>query len=142
MEINLKRLHKDARIPTYGTIDSACLDLYAVEDTTFALGEVKYIECGWIFEIPKEHYVTIHARSGLACKKQLVLLNSTAIIDSDYRGPIRTYFKNIGNNTLAIRKGDRYAQMALHKRIYVLFNEVDKVGITDRNTGGFGSTGK
>ncbi len=142
MVIKLKRLHKNAKIPTYATDGSACLDLYCTKDISFALGEVKFIDSGWIFEIPYDYYVTIHPRSGLACKQQLILLNSTAIIDSDYRGPIKTYFKNIGNNTILLKKGDRYAQMALHQRIYTQFEEVDTLTNTVRSSGGFGSTGR
>ncbi len=143
MKIKLKRLHPDAKMPTHGTEDSACADLYAIEDITFHSGDVKCIRSGWAFEIPKGYYVEIYPRSGLACKKQLIILNSPCIIDSDYRGEVYTYMRYIGGFFIpTIKKGDRYAQMILKKCIYTTFKEVNELSETERNAGGFGSTGR
>jgi dUTP pyrophosphatase len=142
MEIKLKRLHKDAKVPTYGTERSAYLDLYAVEDVMLSPGETKVIRSGWAFEIPELHYVDVLPRSGLACKKGIISLNSVGIIDSDYRGEILTTMRNLGEDPVLIAKGDRYAQMAIKRSIYTTFREVDELTPTERGSGGFGSTGK
>ena len=142
MEIKFKRLHKDAKSPTYGTEDSAAVDLYAVEDVTIRYGDIKIIRSGWAMEIPKGYYVEVYNRSGLASKKQLVIISSR-IIDSDYRGELFSHIKNIGNiSVVNIRKGDRYAQMMLKKKINIEFEEVDKLSETSRGIYGFGSTGE
>jgi dUTP pyrophosphatase len=48
----------------------------------------------------------------------------------------------MGQSDLIIDKGDRIAQMCL-KLVHIMdFVEVDKLSNTERNTGGFGSTGK
>ena len=141
VEIKLKRLHKDAKIPTYGTEDSACVDLYAIEDYTFHPGGLKRIHSGWSCEIPKGYYVEVYNRSGMASKKQLVIVSSR-VIDADYRGEIFTPIKNIGDTVQIINKGDRFAQMLLKKRIYMVFEEVAELTPTNRGSGGFGSTGK
>ena len=140
MKIKLKRLHKDAIIPTYAHPWDAGLDLYAVEDVTLRPGEIKRIQSGWAFEIPKGCYVEVYNRSGLASKKQVVIVSSR-IIDSTYRGEIFTPMKNIGNQIISIRKKDRYAQIILKERIYVVFEEVEELNETGRGAGGFGSTG-
>lgn len=140
MEIKLKRLHEDAIVPTYATDGSACVDLYAVEDYVFYPGELKFIRSGWACEIPKEYYIEVHNRSGVAYKKQLIIVSSR-IIDEDYTGEISTPVKNIGNTTESINKGDRFAQMILKKRIFMSFKEVEELTPTSRGSGGFGSSG-
>ena len=142
MKIKLKRLHKDAVIPTYGTKSSACLDLYAVEDVTFRSGDTKRIRSGWAFEIPEGHYVEIMPRSGLAIKNDLIMPNSPGIVDSDYRGEIFVYMKFLRENwQFNIKKGDRFAQMKIKRSITMEFEEVEELDATDRGSGGFGSTG-
>jgi len=142
MLIKLKRLHKDAKVPTRGTMFSAASDLYAVEDVELSPGNVGILSCGWAFEIPPDYYVEIVPRSGLACKKEVIILNSPCIIDSDYRGEIKTYAKNVGTELVKIKVGERYAQMILKKVLYTVFNEINELSKTNRGSGGFGSTGK
>lgn len=142
MKIKLKRLHKDAIIPTYGTKSSACLDLYAVEDVTFRSGDTKRIRSGWAFEIPEGYYVEIMPRSGLSIKNDLIMPNSPGIVDSDYRGEIFVYMKFLKENwQFNIRKGDRFAQMQIKRSITMEFEEVEELDETGRGSGGFGSTG-
>ena len=142
MEIKLLKLDANAIVPTYGSPGAAGLDLYAVEDVLVRPGVVRYIRSGWAFGIPDGYQVTIVPRSGLACKKQVIILNSPCVIDSDYRGEIYTVMKNIGKESVLIKKGDRYAQMSLHRAIYVDFEIVDRLDKTERGKGGFGSTGR
>jgi dUTP pyrophosphatase len=142
MKIKLKRLHKDAKIPTYAHKDDACADLYAVEDITIRPGEVGCVRSGWALEFPTGYYMEIRPRSSLACKKQLMILNSPSTIDSPYRGDLLTYMKNIGTNIVSIRKHDRYAQIMVKKVIPMNFEEVEELNKTSRGTSGFGSTGR
>lgn len=142
MKIKLHKLDEDAITPIYGSDGAACLDLYAVDDVIIRAGAVRYVRSGWAFAIPNGYEVQIYPRSGLACKKQLIILNSPCIIDSDYRGEIYTYMKNVGDESVMIRKGDRYAQMSLRKSIYTEFEVVDELEDTERGEGGFGSTGR
>lgn len=142
MKIKLKRLHKDAKVPTYGTKNSACLDLYAVEDVIFRSGDTMCIRSGWAFEIPEGYYVEVMPRSGLSIKNSLIMPNSPGIVDSDYRGEIFVYMKFLrGNGRFNIQKGDRFAQMLIKKSILVEFEEAEELNETDRGAGGFGSTG-
>lgn len=142
INIKLKRLHKDAKVPTYAHCDDACADLYAIEDVVFRPGDVKYIRSGFAMEIPRGYSIQIYPRSGMACKSQLIKLNSPGIIDSTYRGELFTCMKNLSNNIVSIKKGDRYAQMFLVENIKMYFEEVNELNETDRGAGGFGSTGK
>ncbi len=141
MDIKLKKLHKDAIIPTYGTKDSACVDLYAVEDIIIRTGDVRWIRSGLAVEIPTGHYIEMYNRSSMAGKKQLVIVSSR-VIDSDYRGEIFAPIKNIGDMHHTIRKGDRFAQIMIKKTIKMNFIEVDELTNTERGEGGFGHTGR
>jgi len=142
MNIKIKKLDESAVIPTYGSEGAACLDLYAVKDLDIRPNEVACVHSGLSIAIPTGYEVRVMPRSGLACKKQLIILNSPGVIDSDYRGEICVYMKNISDDIVTIQSGDRYAQMSLRKSIYVTFEVVDDLDDTVRGDGGFGSTGR
>lgn len=142
MNIKLKKLHENAVVPTRGTNFAAALDLYSIEDVDIYPGSVERLSCGWAFEIPEGYYVEIVPRSGLACKKEVIILNSPCTIDSDYRGEVLTYVKNISLDLVKIKAGDRYAQLMLKEIIPIDFIEVGELSSTERGIGGFGSTDK
>jgi dUTP pyrophosphatase len=141
MKIKLKKLHIDAKIPTYATDEAAAVDLYAVENVIIRPGHIKWVRSGLAVEMPSGYYMEAYNRSGNAAKRQLVIISSR-VIDADYRGEIFAPIKNIGRDVQSIYKGDRFAQMILKKRIYTTFEEVDDLSDTERSDGGFGSTGK
>ena len=73
MKINIKKLNKNAIIPTYGSEYAAGADLYACVE-----GEVEIkphttavIPTGVALELPLGYAGLIYARSGLATKKGL-----------------------------------------------------------------------
>lgn len=89
--------------------------------------------------------VKIYPRSGLASKHGITLLNSVGVIDNHYTGEIMGMFINLSNNLFSsytIMPGERVAQLIVEKRLDVDLIQVEKVKETDRNDGGFGSTGK
>jgi len=146
MKVRIKKLHKDAKIPTYATDGSAAVDLYAIEDYTFRFKEfVKFVRSGISIEMPKGYYAEIYNRSGLASNKELIILSSR-VIDNDYRGEIMLPMKLIANIpdgwVTVIKKGDRIAQMIIKKYEKIEFEEVNELSETDRGDGGFGSSGK
>ena len=141
MKTKLKKLHKDAIIPTYGTEDSACVDLYAVEDVSLKVGELKFLRTGWSMEIPSGYYIELFNRGSMSAKHQLVIISSR-VCDADYRGEYYIPLKNIGNSDKVIRKGDRIAQMMIKKVIKMEFEEVEELSETERGAGAFGHTGQ
>jgi len=145
INIKLKRLHKDAKIPIYATNRSVAVDLYSIEDYFIRPNKVMRLRTGIAIEMPKDYYAEIYNRSGLASKKELVIISSR-IIDNDYRGEIIIPMKLIANIpglwVVKINKGDRIAQMIIKRYEEIEFEEVDELSETDRGSGGFGSTGK
>jgi len=144
MQIKLKKLHKDAKVPTYGTEDAAAVDLYTVEDYHIKAGKVIWLRTGIAIEIPQGYYAEVYNRSGMAAKREIIIVSSR-VIDSDYRGEVMVPVKLIADIPkrfgAPIKKGDRIAQMMVKKSIHISFEEVDKLSETYRGAGGFGSTG-
>ena len=143
MKVKIKKLHKDAIIPTYATEGSACVDLYTIEDYIFKPNEfVKFVRFGISIEIPEGYYGEIYNRSGLSAKKEIVIISS-GIIDCDYRGELFIPMRLIADiPVVSIKKGDRVAQLIIKKYEKIDFKEVVDLNSTKRGFGGFGSTGK
>lgn len=99
MEIKIKKLHENAIVPTYGSKDAACFDLYAVEDTCIIPGQTKILSTGLAFEVPDGYCMKIYPRSGISARTTLIMPNSCGIIDADYRGEVRVILRNIGQMT-------------------------------------------
>lgn len=62
-------------------------------------------------------------------------------IDSDYRGCLGVIINN-QDEEFIIPRGTRIAQLTFYKVEDVEFEEVEELTQTERNDGGFGSTGK
>ena len=89
LDIKIKRLNKNAMIPTRSSKGSAGYDLYACLDCDKI--EIKphtniKIGTGIALEVPVGYFAGIFARSGIATKQSLRPANCVGIIDSDYRG--------------------------------------------------------
>lgn len=131
---------KDVFIPEYKTPGSSGMDLMASEDCMLVANGVLAVPTNLSVEIPIGYEIQIRPRSGLALKNGVTVLNSPGTIDSDYRGEIKIILYNTKNCGFQITKGDRIAQMVLAKVEKMELYE-DKLSETDRNSGGFGSTG-
>lgn len=141
MILKIKKVHPDAVIPTYAKSGDACMDLTAVGIFSDDYGNYCY-NTGLSFEIPDGWEIEIRPRSSNT-KKDLVMLNSPATIDSGYRGEVVLKFRPLHHgilvNTYSI--GDRIAQMKVNKVEEVIIKEVEELNESERGDGGFGSTG-
>ncbi|MEI6578415.1 MAG: dUTP diphosphatase, partial [Eubacteriales bacterium] len=82
------------------------------------------------------------ARSGLAIKHGIGLLNGVGVIDSDYRGEICVGLVNQFDETYQITPGERIAQMIVMPVSLLPVLEAESLDETERGSGGFGSTGR
>lgn len=144
MQVNIKKLSPDAKIPSYGSAEAAGADLYALteENVIIENGQTKLIHTGIAMEIPKGYVGLIYARSGLATKKGLAPANKVGVIDSDYRGEIMVALHNHSGISQTVENGERIAQIVLTPYLSASFCETDDLSDTERGEGGFGSTGK
>ena len=143
-KVEVKKLNKNAKLPTYGTEFSAGADIYALIDgdsVTIAPGETKMISTGLAFAIPEGLVGLIFARSSLGAKRGLAPANKVGVIDSDYRGEVHVALHNHSLIPQTVENGERIAQMLLVPYYSAVFSETDELGETSRGEGGFGSTG-
>lgn len=87
----------------------------------------------------------IYPRSGLAAKNGITLMNSVGVIDKDYLGEVKVCLFNSSDEPFTVKKGMRIAQGVINNEDTFKFTEVSEEGFnlfqTERNSGGFGSTG-
>jgi dUTP pyrophosphatase len=142
LEVKIRLLSKEAKVPKYQTEGSAGFDLSSVEDIEIGSGEVVLVSTGLACELPNGFELQLRPRSGLALKHGITLLNSPATIDSDYRGEIKVILINHGKESFKISVGDRIAQGVISKVEKADFQKVSLLSESDRGDSGFGSTGK
>lgn len=130
-------------LPRYETQGSAGMDLKAFIEETIALkpGERILVPTGIALELPEGYEAQIRARSGIAIKWGVGLINGVGTIDSDYRGEIKVPLINLGEKPFIINSGDRIAQMVVAKYERVEWEHVKSLNESDRGEGGFGHTG-
>lgn len=143
-KIRLKFLSKNAKMPSYGSEEAAGADLYACisEAMTVKPGETVWIPTGIALELPKGYAGLIYARSSMGTKRGLAPANKVGVIDSDYRGEICVVLYNHSTEQQTVEPDERIAQLLITPVITPGFNVVDALSDTQRDAGGFGSTGK
>lgn len=91
--------------------------------------------------VPEGYYLEVNPRSSLGFKQDIMLANTTGVIDCHYRGELMVALHNNSNEYRTICDGDRVVQCMLKKVEDVENVEVEELDETDRGTGGFGSSG-
>lgn len=139
------RIGAEFPLPRYETADAAGLDLRACinEPMTIQPGETQLIPTGISIYIANPHIAAvILPRSGLGHKHGIVLGNLVGLIDADYQGPLMVSCWNRGQAAYTVQPGDRMAQLVFLPIVRAEFNLVNEFAVTERGTGGFGSSGK
>jgi dUTP pyrophosphatase len=138
INVNIKKLYPDAKLPYKKSIFDAGSDLYVhrFEDC----GQYIKIYTGIAIEPDQSYYFFLANRSS-TFKKGLMLYNNLGIIDQNYRGEIiATMYKT--DDYEGIKVGDRLVQLVPQRQINTTFIEVNELSETDRNEKGFGSSGQ
>lgn len=141
----VRRLRESAKLPFRATEGSAGMDLYACIDSpvTLGAGEKAVIPTGIAIELPSAELAAfVFARSGLAIKHGIGLLNGVGVIDSDYRGEICVGVINQLAEPYTIAPDERIAQLVIMPVSLINPVEAQSLDDTARGEGGFGSTGK
>ncbi|MDQ6663999.1 MAG: dUTP diphosphatase [Acidobacteriota bacterium] len=143
MIVKLQRLSPAASPPEYahGPSEDAGLDLRSIERVTLSPGIPRQVPTGIAIELPPGYEAQVRPRSGLALRHAITMPNSPATIDPGYRGEIRVILLNLGKEPYEIHPGDRIAQMVVARYETVEWEETD-LAVSQRGTGGFGSSGR
>lgn len=144
-EINIKIINQSNNpLPAYATAGSSGMDLRAFIEVPVEMKPLErvFVPTGIFIELPEGYEAQVRPRSGLALKHGITCLNSPGTVDSDYRGEIKVILINLSNEIQVIHPSDRIAQMIIQKVERAVWTETVAINITERNTGGFGHTGK
>lgn len=134
---------RDLPLPEYCSQGASGMDLYAAIHESILLqpGEWKLISTGVRISLPPGYEAQVRPRSGLALRHGIGILNAPGTIDSDYRGVVSVILMNFGNAPFSIHRGDRIAQLVITRVTRAQWVESPELDETERNSGGFGSTG-
>ena len=139
IEVKIKKLHQDAKVPIYKKTQAAGFDIYSTEEVLLKANSTTKVPTGIALEIPHGFYLRIEDRSGMAAKG---IHKIGGIVDSDYRGEVFVVLHNTTDQDYQIEKHDRIAQGILTPISQADFHETSRLSETQRGAGGFGSTGK
>ena len=136
-----KKLSDNAIMPSRKRSTDACLDICSIADITLLPHEITTVRTGIALVVPPGYYYTIEGRSGF-WKHGIVPCRG--IIDSGYSGEVLIAMANHNNTSFLIAAGDRFAQLAMHRFIFVDIVEVEETDQSygDRGVAGHGSSGK
>lgn len=167
IRIPYEKCHEAAKEPAYAHITDSGMDVYALEDITFAPGEQKIVPIGIKVALPAGYELQVRPKSGLSSKTKLRIANAPGTIDAGYRDEIGIIIENIDplikdinfdfnddgsvninsmsilyGNAYTIGKGQKFAQLVLSEVPKATLFEVEKVSeIGEDRGGGWGSTG-
>jgi dUTP pyrophosphatase len=140
--LRVQRLDPRARLPTRAYPGDAGLDLYALDHHLIEPGARLSVATGVAVEIPDGQAGLVLPRSGLAARNGIALVNAPGLIDAGYRGEVRVLLLNTDSaETFAVAAGDRIAQLVLVRIELPAVEEVAELAVSERGSGGFGSSG-
>jgi dUTP pyrophosphatase len=145
MRVPLTRLAHGAGLPlpAYATEHAAGMDLVAAvaAPVTLAPGARALIPTGIAIALPPGVEAQVRARSGLALRHGIGVLNAPGTIDADYRGEIGVILVNHGEAPFVVERGARIAQLVIARHETIAWEEVERLPESGRGARGFGSTG-
>ncbi len=142
MDLPVKRLRPEARLPERAYPDDAAFDLHAALDIVIAPLRRAVVPTGIALGLPRGVAALTLPRSGLAARHGITIVNAPGLIDPGYRGEIRVILLNTDpDEPFQVHVGDRIAQLLLVNLRDASLVEVDELGDTSRGAQGFGSSG-
>ena len=141
--VKFKRHSGDVILPDYATSGAAGMDITAHIDNEVILAPFarEAIATGFSMQLPHGYEAQIRPRSGLALRHGVTVANAPGTIDSDYRGEVAVILINLSQQDFTITSGMRIAQMVIAPVTHCHPDDASHLDISDRGTGGFGSTG-
>jgi dUTP pyrophosphatase len=142
MSLRVRRVDPRAVLPTRAYPGDAGLDLYALDDAELGPGERASVRTGIAVQIPEGHAGLVLPRSGLARRHGISVVNAPGLIDAGYRGEVEVLLLNTDRSTpFSIAAGDRIAQLVIVGVHAPQVLEVQELALSERGSGGFGSSG-
>lgn len=140
MNLKIKKIHNDAKLPSYAHEGDAGLDIFSIETYKLKPGERKGFSTGICFELEPGFVALVWDKSGLAFKHGLKTLGG--VIDSNYRGEIFIALLNTSEKEILIERGDKIAQVLIQPVVSAKIEEIHELTESQRGDKGFGSSGR
>ena len=140
MNIKIKKLHRNAVIPSYAKEGDAGLDLTCISEEWNDDNSMVTYDTGIAVEIPIGYVGLLFPRSSVS-KTSLNLSNSVGVIDSGYRGSIMFKYRYLEEG-MVYEIGERIGQLIILPYPKIEFEVVEELSDTTRGDLGFGSSGK
>ncbi|MCA9356112.1 dUTP diphosphatase [Candidatus Nomurabacteria bacterium] len=139
MQLKVKKLYQDAKLPSYAHSGDVGMDVYSLENKTLAPMEHYIFFLGFAMEFPTGYAAIVKDKSSIS---KAGLHTMGGVYDAGYRGEYNVHIVNLSNNEYKIEKGDKIAQIILYPIAIAKIKEVNNLSESTRGSGGFGSTGK
>ena len=148
MKVKVKKLNENAVIPFKTYERDFCYDVVAVSEEEVAPNVWKY-GIGLAFQIDRESLfghrylnlsIDLRPRSSV-WKTGMVFSNCEGTIDELYTGEVYAVFYHVFPNMERYKVGQRIGQIKIGTTMPIEFVVVDELDETERNDGGYGSTG-
>ena len=148
MKVKVKKLNENAVIPFKTYEKDFCYDVVAVSEEEVAPNVWKY-GIGLAFQIDRESLfahrylnlsIDLRPRSSV-WKTGMVFSNCEGTIDELYTGEVFAVFYHVFPNMERYKVGQRIGQIKIGTTMPIEFVIVDELSETERNDGGYGSTG-
>lgn len=140
MNVKIKKLSENAKIPIYAKNGDAGLDFTATKVIKEDENNITY-GTDLSVEIPDGYVGLVFPRSSIR-NYNISLSNSVGVIDSGYRGEIMVTFKKTNGIESKYNLGDRIFQMIILPYPSIEFEVSDNLSDTERGDNGFGHSGK
>jgi dUTP pyrophosphatase len=134
-------VHPDARLPLRKRVTDAGHDIASVVDIVVPPHGAVNVDTGIIVVAPEGWYLTVEGRSSMWMRG---VAPFRGVIDGGYTGGLMVAMMNVSDNSYQIQKGDRIAQIILHKIQHFDLAVVNSLSpeYCIRGTNGFGSSGR
>jgi dUTP pyrophosphatase len=141
IELQVMRLRPDAVVPAHAYPGDAGLDLSACERVILPPGARASVPTGIAVAIPDGFAGFVQARSGLAARHGIAVVNSPGLVDSGYRGELKVVLLNTDPEaTFVAEAGERIAQLVVMPVPELEVVEVAELPESERGVRGFGSS--
>ncbi len=139
MQIKIKKLHKDTKLPKYAHLGDVVMDMYSMEEVTIPpMGHHRFFH-GFALEFPIGYAAIVKDKSSIS---KAGLHTMGGVFDAGYRGEYNTHLVNLSGKPYTVEVGDKVAQLIIYPVIIAKLKEVKELSDSSRGLGAFGSTGR
>ena len=139
MQIKIKKLKEDAKLPKNHHPGDVGMDLYSMEEKIILPGERHYFYHGFALEFPEGYAAIIKDKSSIS---KVGLHTMGGVFDAGFRGEYNTLLVNLSDEPYTVEVGDKVAQLVIFSVVSADLEEVNELSDSARGANGFGSTGR